>query len=753
MNLPGSSEGQQRTDPPDYLPTLVEAPDFPAAALFALTELARLAGSHRGFLLFIDPPAESLVTACQMGCAPGEHLRSTPLGDLSHPWVVAALAMRPARSRPDETPPRLPLTDWIALPLPQTYVRGAPAPVLPRRATEVLRANGADLVPHVPRPGQSPAGVVVLEASNLPDDAVSQLVRLASLSGPVLSRLAAIGSSRRENDHLRQVSSRLTLMLNALPDPVVITDSANNILVQNQRAEHLLAARESDSPGRRRALELNNLLFTSGLARAVMTAGVRTAPRELTLVDPLEGVELLFELLSHPLGESGEGEGAVLSVLRDVTDLRRAADELEHQVKRGRQAEMQATKERDRLNLILANVADPILVTDDRAKILLMNEKAEQLFDVGGTTDTYDYRVKQAALSNDTKFSAFVGEFALAPERDRHERMMLVRPEDGALLPVEVVSGKINNGRGEAVAIVSVMHDLTKQVENERLYREVKAFSDELEARVRAATSDLEAQNERLKWQSQELEKANKLKSDFLASMSHELRTPINAIMGHASLMIDQIQGPLNDRQRDGLRRIRAAAQDLLTLINDLLDLARIEAGKMPVTYERVDPRIVIAEIHQQVEPMVQKRGLTFSSSVAEECREIETDRQKFKQILLNLVSNAIKFTPRGGITVAVCIEGADELRVDVTDTGIGIKGSDLEMIWEDFRQVDQSMTREVGGTGLGLSIVRKLLDRLGGRASVVSTYGAGTTFTLVFPLSRERRREEAAEAALPAAG
>ncbi len=752
MNLSGSSEGP-RTDPPDYLPTLVEAPDFPAAALFALTELARLGGSHRGVLLFLDPTAETLVAACELGGAPGEEFAPLPLGDLSNPWVAAALAMRPARSRRDEPSDRLPLANWIALPLPQTYVRGAPIPLQSRHASEVLLANGADLIPTIVRPGQSPAGVVVLDASRLPDDAVNLLVRLATLSGPVLSRLAAIGTFRRENDHLRQVSSRLTLMLNALPDPVVITDAANNILVQNQRAEHLLASRESDSPGRRRALELNNLLFTSGLARAVMTAGVRTAPRELTLVDPLEGVELLFELLSQPLGESGEGEGAVLSVLRDVTDLRRAAEELEHQVKRGRQAEVQATKERDRLNLILANVADPILVTDDRAKILLMNEKAEQLFDVGGTTDTYDYRVKQAALGNDTKFSAFVGEFALSPERDRHERMTLVRPEDGTLLPVEVVSGKISNDRGEAVAIVSVLHDLTKQVENERLYREVKAFSDELEARVRAATSDLEAQNERLKWQSQELEKANKLKSDFLASMSHELRTPINAIMGHASLMIDQIHGSLNDRQRDALRRIRAAAGDLLALINDLLDLARIEAGKMPLTYERVDPRIVIAEIHQQVEPMVQKRGLTFSSSVSEQCRDIETDRQKFKQILLNLISNAIKFTPRGGITVTVGIEQGNELRVDVTDTGIGIKGTDLEMIWEDFRQVDQSMTREVGGTGLGLSIVRKLLDRLGGRASVVSTYGAGTTFTLVFPLVRERRREESDEPALPAAG
>src|SRR5579864_7861247 len=164
MNLPaGSSEGP-RTDPPDYLPTLVEAPDFPAAALFALTELARLGESRRGVLLFIDPPAENLLTACEVGAAPGEEFAPLPLVDLSNPWVAAALAMRPARSRRDEPTNRLPLADWIALPLPQSYVRGAPIPLQSRHASEVLLANGADLIPTIVRPGQSPAGVVVLDA-------------------------------------------------------------------------------------------------------------------------------------------------------------------------------------------------------------------------------------------------------------------------------------------------------------------------------------------------------------------------------------------------------------------------------------------------------------------------------------------------------------------------------------------------------------------------------------------------------------
>ena len=413
-----------------------------------------------------------------------------------------------------------------------------------------------------------------------------------------------------------------------------------------------------------------------------------------------------------------------------------------------RQARVQATKERDRLNVILGNVADPILVTDDQAKILLMNEKAEQLFEVGDTGGgAYEYHVKRAVLSNDTRFSTFIAEFSLSAERTRRERMTLVRPEDATELPIEVVSGKIPNERGEAVAIVSVLHDLTSQVENERLYRELKAFSTELEARVRAATRDLEAQNEQLKWQSGEVEKANKLKSDFLANMSHELRTPINAIMGHSALVSDEIYGPLNSRQHDALRRIGAAAQDLLALINNILDLARIEAGKMPVTWEDVDLRGVIAELDQQIEPLVKKRGLTLSVSMCDGCSAIRTDRQKFKQILLNLLSNAIKFTSHGGITVTV-ERDADALRVAVADTGIGIQPGDLDVIWEDFRQVDQSMTREVGGTGLGLSIVRKFMEHLGGHVTVSSTYGVGTTFTLLLPLAFQSNAEDVVQPA-----
>jgi len=735
-------------EPLDFLATLTHAPDFATGATFAVTELARSAGVTRCCLLEVQSSIDSLVVVGHSGFDP-PLLSFAPisLGDLSNPLVVATLGLQSARRRDATFAHRSPIEDWLALPMPRPYQRGAPALLSPSHAAELLHASGAESLANVPRFGESSGGIFVLDASDLDDAVVPQLIQLASLCGPVLSRLSELALVRSEAERLRQLSGRLTVMMNALPDPVVITDAANNILVQNARAEHLLAASDADSPGRRRALEMNNLLFTSGLARAVMTPGERSAPRELNLVDPGEGTDLLFELLAHPLNGDERG-GAVLSVLRDVTDLRLASEELERQVHQLRQARVQATKERDRLNVILGNVADPILVTDDQAKILLMNEKAEQLFEVGGTgSSAYEYRVKRAVLGNDTRFSTFIAEFSLSGDRTRHERMTLVRPEDDTELPIEVVSGKIPNERGEAVAIVSVLHDLTKQVENERLYRELKAFSTELEARVREATRDLEAQNEQLKWQSQEVEKANKLKSDFLANMSHELRTPINAIMGHSALVSDEIYGPLNSRQQDAMRRIGAAAQDLLALINNILDLARIEAGKMPVTSEDVDLRRVIAELDQQIEPLVKKRGLTFSVSMCDGCSVIRTDRQKFKQILLNLLSNAIKFTSQGGITVTVERDD-DALRVAVADTGIGIKPGDLDVIWEDFRQVDQSMTREVGGTGLGLSIVRKFMEHLGGHVTVSSTYGVGTTFTLLLPLAFQSNAEDVVQPA-----
>jgi signal transduction histidine kinase len=248
--------------------------------------------------------------------------------------------------------------------------------------------------------------------------------------------------------------------------------------------------------------------------------------------------------------------------------------------------------------------------------------------------------------------------------------------------------------------------------------------------------ADLAEQNARLQWQSHEVERANRLKSEFLASMSHELRTPINALLGYASLMLEGVFGEISGDQREAMERSRAAADHLLTLVNDILDLAKIEAGKMPLIREPVAIAEVVTEVSQQIEPLVRKKALAYEIDIAPECPVIETDRTKLKQVLLNLLSNAMKFTNRGGITVTAAPvgEAGDGVRIDVADTGIGIRPVDLDAIWEEFRQLDQSRTREYGGTGLGLSIVRKLVERLDATVSVRSVPDEGSVFTVRLP-------------------
>jgi PAS domain S-box-containing protein len=725
------------TDLDELLATLAEAPDLASSAAFLLSRLGELTGSSRGLVRLLDPTLETLGIVAMVGLEGEDVPVALSVNDLSDPVVVAALSLLPVRcERGAIGDSRVPFREWIALPLPRGDDRGGPPTIPVSRAADLLATAGLRPaqrpVRHQEWFGHAPAGVVVLEGDP-GADAAAALARVTMFAGPILSRMGMASAVRQAADRAAKERDRLTSIIDSLPDPIVITNAANDIIVQNARAERLLNTRDSDSEGRRRAVEVNNLLFTSYLARAVMTGGLQSGPRELNLVDPGEGTDLLFEVLAHPLSGEAEGAGAVLSVLRDVTDLRRAGHELERQMQRVRLAEFEATRERDRLNLILENVADPILVTDDQSNIIMMNDEAERLFQVreGGRRN---YGAIQAIRGNDTKFTSFISEFTLGTAISRRSRMALADPQSGRELPVEVVSGKIINEHGEPSVIVSVVHDLTKQVENERLYEELKKFSAQLEERIRAATSDLEAQNLKLQWQSQELARANRLKSEFLASMSHELRTPLNAVLGHTSLLLDRLFGEITAQQTDSLERVRAAGQHLQALIDDILDLAKIEAGKMPLHLEDIALREVVIEVAQQLEPMVRKKGLDVTYRVGEDGMRVYTDRTKLKQILLNLLSNAVKFTHVGWVRLDAT-RSDDFVRIAVSDSGIGIKSEHLDAIWEDFRQIDQSRTREFGGTGLGLSITRKLLERLGGSVQVESRYGEGTTFTVWLPV------------------
>ena len=551
---------------------------------------------------------------------------------------------------------------------------------------------------------------------------------------PTLERFVELERLAGRQHKLAHQRDLLTGIVNSLSDPVILTDAHNNIVLANRRAEQLLSATSEDSEGRRRAVQINNLLFTSFLTQGVI--GVRAAgSRELNLVDPTDGSDLLFEVISvEAPPTSGRDERGVVSILRDITDLKRAVAELEAEFNRSRVAEHRARRERDRLNAILENVSDPILVTDDQSNLILMNREAERLFVVQSRAEgeTPDRRRVRA---NDTKVTTLISDFLLQTDRRRVERVELVDPESGREFAAEAVSSKILNERGEPVAIVTIVHDLTQVVENQRLARELRDLNEDLEDRIIRATSELAERNTRLEWQSRELEKASRLKSEFLANMSHELRTPINALLGYTALMQERIYGDLTEKQHTALEKIRGASRHLLELINDILDLSKIEAGKMQVHLEDVRLQEIGVEVSQTVEPMVSSKGLRFVRDLEPELPAIRTDRTKIRQIVLNLLSNAIKFTHEGSITLRVAGSGS-MVRITVQDTGIGISPDNLQSIFEEFRQVDGSHTREYGGTGLGLSITKKLIDLLGGRITVASAPGKGSSFNVELPVS-----------------
>jgi signal transduction histidine kinase len=274
---------------------------------------------------------------------------------------------------------------------------------------------------------------------------------------------------------------------------------------------------------------------------------------------------------------------------------------------------------------------------------------------------------------------------------------------------------------------------------------ELEMLADEfnrMSARVQEAHTGLEhkvaERTRELVELNQQLEEANRLKSQFLANVSHELRTPMNAIMGFTRLVMRKTEGQIPSLQHANLQKVLISADHLLHLINGLLDLSKIEAGRMDVASVRFELRELIHVVTATVEPLLKPDRVRFVAEIDPDLPPLHTDRDKLKQIILNLLSNAVKFTDEGVVKVAAWRVG-DRLKIAVSDTGIGMPQEALDYIFEEFRQVDMSSTRRHGGTGLGLAIVRKLTHLLGGDVTAESELGKGSTFTVTVPLSVER--------------
>ena len=442
-------------------------------------------------------------------------------------------------------------------------------------------------------------------------------------------------------------------IINAVTDPILLTDTEGKLIIANSHAEKLFAAPEEASEGWRRAAALNNMLFSAALSTSAV-GQIEMARRELLLVDPLEGSDLLFELLSSRAKDERQGT-YVVSILRNVTDLARAKEEIEESYRTLRVAQAEVRDERHRLDLIIDSVADPILVTDQEGDIVLMNTPAERLFNAPGIDDEMALRRVRANGANLTSFVSNV--LTRSGEQRYRGEIQLGDPLTGRPLPVEAVAGTILSEQGELMWVVTILHDLTEAIEKARLYEQLKQASVELERKVQEATAELAEQNELLRRQHIALEQASALKSQFLANMSHEFRTPLNAILGYTHMLLNNVTGQVTDPQRKSLTRIDSNARHLLALINDILDITRIEAGRMPLNATTFGLGELFDEVQSELEPIIKRSNLAVTTKVRGAVPPVRSDRQKVKQIVLNLLSNALKFTPAGSVTMTACYD------------------------------------------------------------------------------------------------
>ncbi|WP_243373673.1 transporter substrate-binding domain-containing protein [Geotalea sp. SG265] len=337
-------------------------------------------------------------------------------------------------------------------------------------------------------------------------------------------------------------------------------------------------------------------------------------------------------------------------------------------------------------------------------------------------TDLYpdEEKEKIATMAAGLKGLAYVGEW--------HHRKA-----DGSIMTIMVRSHDIEYwGYDARIAVISDVTEM-KQMEDQ-----LRNVNETLDNKVRERTAQLEQKNLELEGVNEKLKELDQLKSMFIASMSHELRTPLNSIIGFTGILLQGLAGTLNDEQRKQLSMVKGSSQHLLELITDIIDLSKIEAGKITLTIEPFDLAALTRDIVESFRVTADRKSLKLIVEGSERLR-IESDMRRIRQVLVNLVGNAVKFTDEGEVRIAIGTD-ADSAVVAVRDSGPGIKAEDMSKLFQYFSQITSADLPKHEGTGLGLYISRKLMILLGGGIQVESEFGRGSTFAVSVPLQREER-------------
>ncbi len=481
----------------------------------------------------------------------------------------------------------------------------------------------------------------------------------------------------------RLVEARFRGLLESTPDAIVMVNVTGHIVLVNSQAEKVFGYQRAELIGQPVERLLPQRFRSMHLAHR---GSFFTQPRTRTMGVGLElyglrsnGEEFPVEISLSPI-DTEEGT-MVMSAVRDITDRKKAEQKF-----RG----------------LLESAPDAMVIASRDGRIELINSQTERLF---------GYR-REELLGQPIEI--------LVPLRFRHKHPgyragFFAQPraramgaglelnglrKDGTEFPVEISLSPLETEEGLFVS--SAIRDVTER----------KRFE-------------------------QTLQQANRMKSEFLANMSHELRTPLNGIIGLSEFLHDEKPGKLNDKQREYLNDILGSGRHLLRLINDLLDLSKVEAGKMELFPEPFSLAKVIDEVCVVVSPLTEKKNITIRKNVAADTGNIMLDQQKLKQVLYNLLSNAVKFSNNNEtVEIDAGLKGEDWLYIRVKDNGIGINPGDLGKLFVEFQQLDSGSARRYEGTGLGLALTKKLVEFQKGSITVDSTMNRGSTFTVMLPIA-----------------
>jgi PAS domain S-box-containing protein len=441
-----------------------------------------------------------------------------------------------------------------------------------------------------------------------------------------------------------------------------------------------------------------------------------------------DGTKVSVSIWTAPIAS----DGGRLTLLADLTQLRegeRLRDDLMESERVARERAVAG----QRFSLLLEAAPDAILEVDPQGRIVVANTEAERLFQrsreelVGLPVESLlPERFRGGHFAHRAHYGAHPVRRPMGAGLD----LYAVR-KDGTEFAVDINLSPLPQGP-EAGHVMCVLRDVSQRRGAEE---KIRILNQSLERR----SSELAVANQELSSRNQEVERANRLKSEFLASMSHELRTPLNTILGFSELLSEQNAGPLNEKQKRFLTHIQHDASHLLELINDVLDLSKIEAGRLELRLEEFPMAVAAAEVLTSIRPLAATKGISLEGDLDTQLL-LQADRLRFKEILYNLLSNAIKFTPSGGRVWIESSTADGSVCILVGDTGIGIEPDDQDEIFESFRQVSATTKGVREGTGLGLAITKRLVEHHGGKIWVDSEPGKGSRFCFTLRLSQPQK-------------